>query len=422
MGDYFSGSQYFPESNFVLVDTAEMLHIFRNVNPMPVYSGLFAHELSHSVYRFSGEVRNRIKNSLMVITELFQKPNDEDRDIDTIIRLELANLILHRNSIKLQEAYSAYQIYFMEKNRKLFMDDEMDEGRKLEKKHGKKVIERGRKRILKAASVTKEAILSDKKVKKNYDNLVWLSETFNDYMLPSHVGDFSFDLRYDIHPNLIISKDPATDSQWRFDRVIQSIKILDKHGKKNLVPQSSPPYVEMTLGEAAAKANRCKIFLGKLTGLGAGILDSYRKGVLEQIRKIQFYPSQIPINSNSVFPPVESIPSFDIYMDAFFEFVRFTIWTGFKMTKEEIMLVPNSKFVPDEILMFWLKHFYIWLLKECVIGRYDVDFCLSLFPTLKILDSEETRTATSKAKLLQETLEFEKAYDYDVFDKLRKKR
>jgi len=135
-------------------------------------------------------------------------------------------------------------------------------------------------------------------------------------------------------------------------------------------------------------------------------------GIDERISTIQYNPMKINhINENK-----SKFASYDILQKSneksiqlLFKQSEFHVWSGFKINND-VILIPNTKFVKDEILGFWLMNFQYWILKNCIIYRNDIDNELNKILIFNDIEDENT---VKKAKELQ-SLEFEKAYDYDL--------
>lgn len=376
---------------------------------------LFVHEIYHAITRKCGDVRNRIRNSTMVLVEILFKPNDEETNVDAIIQLELANLILHKKSKNLQEALAAYGIHLYQQNPLPPITEE-----DIKKAGSKKDVTTANldlNILRKDAEAVKNTILANSDVKKIFNDFLWLSGAFGDNLMPLSVTQFSLDIRYDLHPRLIIANDPTTDVEWRFNMVVDSLRNLEKKGMLNLVPRFSPDSKSSNLRQK--EEIRFEYFLGQITGLEAGIIDLMTNGVDEHIQKLQFTPSDNIINTNSMYKPIDlTLVTGNEAMKYMFALNENSIWTGFRM-KEEISISPNTRFVPDEILTHWFENFRYWILKECVIQDYDIDEKIDMIPQLDKLKNSET---CKRAKLMQESLGLEKAVDYDLYNKMRNEK
>lgn len=372
---------------------------------------IFGHEIYHVSTKECGDVRNRIRNSTMEIAELFLKPESEEKNTDAIVQLELANLILHKKSQNIQEALAAYVIHLYQQiPSPPITDEELEKaGSKKDELTANKDLEISQQ----AAKSLKNVILSNSIVKKIFDDFIWLSKTFRDDLMPVSVAQFGLDLRYDIHPNLVIISDPVTDVEWRFNMVIESLKSLDKKGKLNLVPRFSETTSRSRMQREDIKFD---YFLGQLTGLEAGIIDLLTNGLDKHVQEIQFRPSEVQINVDSKFKPMDLTLVDNPSLQFLFEFAKRNIWTGFKM-RGEILLIPNTRFVPDEILSYWFTYFSYWFLKECIIGDEDIDSKIELLPQLK--DQSGIFKEIQMAKTIQKTLEFDKSEYFEQYKKMR---
>lgn len=413
----FEGSQYFVEASFPLLDTDEIMNTYHDPDTFWMFKLILNHENYHALVRNLGDTANRLLNSYDVIAEIFNETSDKI-DLDLIIKLELSNLILHKRSEPLQEALSVYTMYIFEerfltdsnKHFEIWIEDECS---KLPEKN---------KEILYNILALKKVILSDKNVKTIYDDLLWMHETFDNYRFPISIVQYSLDLRYNLSPDLIISNDPRADVRWRFDMILDSLKNLEKKGMLGRVPR--PSLYEYSDKKTNYTELKLESFLHELTGLETSWMNISVMGKDEHVEKMQFVPDKNvhyyrKFNLLPIFKPYDSIEDSEEAKnrkDLFGNIIEHNIWAGLKINGKT-RLVPNVKFVPSEILEYWIKHFWSWFLKECIIADEDID--------VKITEISQIREPNKskmyqKAKALQDTLDFEKADDYSDFIKIRK--
>lgn len=399
-----------------MIDLDEIAKEFDGVHAYSLFLQLFGHEHSHSLLKRQGDVTNRLQNSMKVISRILYQ-NVSQQDVDPIIKLELANQILYKKSSNLQEAVSAYFI-------DLYEDIFVNPFNIVEfKKAGvplKKSKEFGN--IMKVfhedSRVIKNTILSNTTVKAIYDNLVWISDTFDDEQFPINITRVSLDLPHKLNPDRIISDDPSVDPEWRFNNIVDSLKNIEKKGLLHKVPKLPTDDKFMRdkhgVGEAYAKF---LIFIHELTGLDVGFVDFLTYGIDDHNEKLTFVPSTI--GGHKISKKSTKYKTNDIFSQTnlvvFKNLAEFNIWTGFNINGE-INLVANVGIVPDEVLEYWILHFCDWIFKECIIMDLDIDALVNRLPLLPKLKEIEN---FQKAKSIQKSLDFKKAYYYEELNKMQ---
>ena len=333
----------------------------------------------------------------MVISEILINEQPK-KNVDAIIALELANQMLHENAKNLQEALAAYQIHItkdihkepsLEKRFSMFnVDKEMA-----------KTLDGTRSIFDDAAETIKTEILSNEKVKKIYYEMLWLGETFHDDFFPISVATTSLNLKHDLHPHEILTMNPTTNVEWRFETIIESLRNLERKGISRSIPRFSSD-----AGAIIEHHDQTKFdyFIRRITGLETSLTDGHYKGIDEHITDMLFYPIIDPNNEYS--NNSSKFERFDLLYNAreeqryLFGLAEFNIWTGFKIN-EKILLSPNTRLVPDKILVNWLQFFSCWLLKECIITEKNID---DKFSTIPMLNESRDDEIFQRAKSLQQ--------------------
>lgn len=414
--NHFQNSQYFVESNFPLIDLDEITKEFDGVHSYSLFLQLFGHEHCHSLLKRQGDITNRLQNSMKVINKILYQ-NVSQQDADSIIKLELANQILHKKSSNLQEAVSAY---FIDLYEDIFVNPSNIAEFKMADFPLKKSKEFGN--IMKVfhedSRVIKNTILSNTTVKAIYDNLVWISDTFDDEQFPINITRVSLDLPHRLNLDRIISDEPSVDPEWRFNSIVDSLKSIEKKNLLHKVPKlPTDDKFRQDKHKVRNAYAEFLIFIHKLTGLDVGFVDFLKYGIDEHNDKLTFVPSTI--GGHQISKKSTKYKTNDIFSQTnlvtFKNLAEFNIWTGFKIN-EEIGLVANSGIVPDEVLDYWILHFFDWTLKECVIMDLDVDSIINRFPLLPKL--KEVRSF-QVAKSIRKSLDFQKSHYYEEFNKMR---
>lgn len=393
----------------------EISQEFTGFHVYGMHMELFAHEVFHSYTTTVGSTINRLEFSTMVVADLLENENEE-KNIHGIVSLELANQILHNQEINLQEALAAYGIHLSHEIHnepsvlelfKVNADDKLIPP-----------MDKRMKTFHNDAIAIKKEILSSPEVEKIYNKMIWLKNTFDDNLFPITVAQQSLDISHKNHPDLIIAKIPSTDVEWRFYTIVEALEELEKKELLHTVPRfvSGSKSVKRRDKHADLEFDS---FIHKLTGLETSLFR--REGINEHVQRMLYYPmkwfDEEPISQSSMFKELDlTLMRKEELLQYLFGLADVNIWTGFRM-KDKIHLNPNTKFVPDKVLIHWITSFVRWLLKECIIMNYDIDEKVEGFPIINHLDEEET---IQKAKSIKEKIDLTKSTNYELFDKLRR--
>lgn len=393
-------SRYFTEPSLILLNS-DTFYKKRKYEDSRIKLYLdYMHESIHSSIRNYGISKNQIQFFCNTFTEILRIKNKID--VDAIINYELANEMLHVNSVPLQEALAAYEIDACCAEWENSHDDMKNICIEVGIPEGEfQNVSRLMQEIMPSyGSDYKRSILRKKKIKLIYDELISQRENSRSFAISRLIANTSLDLPNLINPMRVISEDPIADVGWRFDTIIQSLKSA-KQNKRHLISIITQFDFEK--------------FIENLTGIKSGLIDSLPYKDANLISTISFSPyhhkKQGYVAKNSIKSKYgENKPnSLNNY------FSLYGVCTAFCSSGKVDMIVNDS--VDESITKIWIKNFLSWLTKESIINNYDMD---EMWNCVTPLDG--TTNPMHLLDSIQGTIEFESAAFYDDLFKLKKVR
>lgn len=404
-----SGSRYFPEPNWILINGDEIKQELQNDVVYLAFLEIYSHELHHS-RTSNGDIVNRTMNSLLVCNEIFSKKRP---DLDFVINLEFASQILHKKTAPIEEALLVYIL------------DEVDYQlmpyfKNLLPKNQKSVEESTKEMVFRYWKAERKVALSDKKVAEFYEDYISMKDYFDDLGIPLVVAKYSRDIPYPSNPQIIIEQNSDVDISSRFHKIWDFLKSNNSKMPKTPKIEKNQTVFSRKVDEYYSWFDS---FLSKIPDLHFGRSNFKKNGHPKHFAKLHYPPKLQSSNfkkqiKNSRYyrvPVFQELQNSELVKSAFNSF-KDQIWFGLQ-GNDEVFLLPNVKYVPEKTLDHWLGNFVLWFLKEQIIGKEDVGTSLAEFPTLHYFAN---RYVVDKARKLQQTMEIEKAHNYEGFKKIVK--
>ncbi|MEM3158161.1 MAG: hypothetical protein QXN83_05400 [Nitrososphaerales archaeon] len=424
---HFESGLYNPEKVLLLMSVDEILKELKDFDRIDfaVFQFKVLYEIFHLDRRFCGDSINLIQNTLKVMDEIFFNRNYEV-DVNHVIDSELANEILYNRSNDFHEALAAYHIDVIKKE--LESPSEFMKRLKTETRFTDRSAKEDTYLWSTVGERYKEFVLSKtKNGREIYKNLVWLSEAFDNHMFPLFLGNIALDLPYNLPPSHIINSNPeldmSTSVKCRFDAILDTFKYLDGNGfLHRIVPKITYEHFLMkdNFEDRWKKDLRLIGLIGELTGIRCGTNDIIAGRIDMRVAKLMYRP---PIEKALSLTSKELKPTKAMNLTEFCTWLANgmrlpCIWTGMSY-ENEIILVPNKRIVPSDIIEHWINHFVSSICKQCIITKTPIDLILERIANLRpILNESKYSNFVENVRTIQHALELEKAINYDLFYKM----